>query len=136
MIRYKMEMREMTQYTFDDSLISDLHKDAYGMRPTQTFWTLWESMTPSQKQCEWEWLCKLVDEAEQRRAEMANEAYLAWSVQITELMADHGISEARAIIWDMQTYNVGIEDLSMYCYKRGLDYSTEMEISKLLEKVA
>ena len=53
----------MTQYTFDDSLISDLHKDAYGVRPTQTFWTLWETMTPSQKQCEWEWLCKLVEEA-------------------------------------------------------------------------
>lgn len=129
-------MREMTQYTFDDSLISDLHKDAYGVWPTLTFWMLWESMTPSQKQCEWEWLCKLVDEAEQRRAEMAKEAYLAWSVDINELMFKHDISEARAIIWDMQNYVAGIEDLSMYCYKRGLDYSTEMEISKLLEKVA
>ena len=32
-----MKEIEMTQYTFDDSLISDLHKDAYGVRPTQTF---------------------------------------------------------------------------------------------------
>ena len=126
----------MTQYTFDDSLISDLHKDAYGMRPTQTFWTLWETMTPSQKQNEWDHLLEMAREEDERQAKRDREAYLAWSVDIGELMFKHDISEARAIIWDMQTYNVGIEDLSMYCYKRGLDYSTEMEISKLLEKVA
>lgn len=126
----------MTQYTFDDSLISDLHKDAYGMRPTQTFWTLWESMTPSQKQNECDHLLEMAREEDERQAKRDREAYLAWSVDITELMANHGISEARAIIWDMQNYVTGIEDLSMYCYKRGLDYSTEMEISKLLEKVA
>jgi hypothetical protein len=131
-----MKETEMTQYTFDDSLISDLHKDAYGVRPTQTFWTLWETMAPSEKQSEWEWLCKLVDEADRRCAEVAKEAYLAWSVDINELMYKHDISEARAIIWDMQARNMGIEDLSFYCYERGLDYSIEMEIEKLIKGAA
>ena len=25
-------------YTFDENLVSDLHKDAYGFRPSQSFW--------------------------------------------------------------------------------------------------
>ena len=52
-------------YTYDENLISDLHKAAYGIRPTATFRECWYAMTPLQKQYEWEYLCKLVDEKEE-----------------------------------------------------------------------
>jgi hypothetical protein len=61
-------------------------------------------------------------------------AYLAWSVDITELMAKHNITEARAIIWDMQDW-VPEFDLSQYCWRRGLSWSTQLEIEKLLESI-
>ena len=32
-----------------DRTVSDLHKDAYGCRPCNTFWKEWDSMTPQQK---------------------------------------------------------------------------------------
>lgn len=32
-----------------DRTVSDLHKDAYGCRPCNTFWKEWDSMTLEQK---------------------------------------------------------------------------------------
>ena len=41
-------------YTFDENLISDLHKDAYGFRPDQSFWATFASFNPDQKQALWD----------------------------------------------------------------------------------
>lgn len=41
-------------YTFDDYLVSDLHKDAYGFRPDQSFWNNWELFNSEQKQQFWD----------------------------------------------------------------------------------
>ena len=120
-------------HTYDESLVSDLHKDAYGFRPGTQYWTDWSFMTAAEKQTEFERLMQAAREEDDRQAKREHEAYLAWSVDITELMAQHDISEARAIIWDMQNYVSGIEDLSLYCYKRGLSWSIEMEIEKLIK---
>jgi len=127
-----MKETEMT-HTYDESLVSDLHKDAYGFRPGTQYWTDWSFMTAAEKQTEFERLMQAAREEDDRQAKREHEAYLAWSVDITELMAQHDISEARAIIWDMQNYVSGIEDLSLYCYKRGLSWSIEMEIEKLIK---
>ena len=49
-------------YTFDDSIVSDLHKDAYGFRPTAGFMRFWAALSPEQKQVEWEDMCKTLAE--------------------------------------------------------------------------
>ena len=41
-------------YTFDEDLISDLHKDAYGFRPTEGFWATFAAFNPDQKQALWD----------------------------------------------------------------------------------
>ena len=41
-------------YTFDEYLISDLHKDAYGFRPTSSFWSAFAAFNPDQKQALWD----------------------------------------------------------------------------------
>ena len=41
-------------FTFDENLISDLHKDAYGFRPDQSFWTTFAAFNPDQKQALWD----------------------------------------------------------------------------------
>jgi hypothetical protein len=51
------------KYTFDESILSDLFKDAYGYRPTAAYWERWHERNDDQKQAEWEFLCKLSDEA-------------------------------------------------------------------------
>ena len=40
-------------YTFDEAVLSDLHKDAYGFRPDESFWHNWAVFNPEQKQRVW-----------------------------------------------------------------------------------
>lgn len=52
----------MRNYTFDESILSDLHKDAYGFRPrSEEFWAAWESADNDGKQRIWD---NLLDELE------------------------------------------------------------------------
>ena len=46
----------MTKYTFSNDLISDLHKDAWGHRPRQSFWSQWDLYTDDKKQSVWDGL--------------------------------------------------------------------------------
>jgi len=41
-------------WTFDGDIVSDLHKDAYGFRPSQTWWEIWDSCLDSEKQKIWD----------------------------------------------------------------------------------
>ena len=41
-------------YTFDEREVSDLHKDAYGFRPTSTFWQEWQLSDMDGKQALWD----------------------------------------------------------------------------------
>ena len=42
------------QYTFDESIVSDLHKDAYGFRPSAAFYAEWSNSTDDGKQEIWD----------------------------------------------------------------------------------
>lgn len=50
-------------YTFDESIISDLHKDAYGFRPSSAWWVEWNSMSSDEKQETWERIERASDRA-------------------------------------------------------------------------
>ena len=58
-----------TAYDYDDQCVSDLHKGAYGFRPSRRYLNKWEEMTPGQKQAEWDYLCRESDDRadEERR---------------------------------------------------------------------
>ena len=51
----------MSKFTFDTNLFSDLHKDVYGFRP-RGHWFYDASTTDEQRQEEWDYLCKRLDE--------------------------------------------------------------------------
>lgn len=48
-------------YTFDENLFSDLHKDAYGFRPSQSFWGFLAAANADQKQAVWNDLLNALD---------------------------------------------------------------------------
>ena len=59
-------------YTFDDNIVSDLHKDARGFRPSEYFWEEWTQSPDNVKQIIWD---KLVVEMEESMAQQkADEA--------------------------------------------------------------
>jgi hypothetical protein len=41
-------------YTFNEIEVSDLHKDAYGFRPSESFWTEWQLANNDEKQFIWD----------------------------------------------------------------------------------
>lgn len=90
-----------TTYTYSDELISDLHKDALGYRPSSTFWDSWETYSPAEKQEEWDYLCNEVDKSiarEKAEADQAVAEFDRW-VKIEMQYAD---DEETALRWMTQ----------------------------------
>ena len=122
----------MTEYTFDSAIVSDLHKDAYGYRPTTGWWAEWKTMSPEQKQEEWVRLIDLMEENQAAEQRAQARAYDAWNGRITRLMQELNISRATALRWDIDA-DVIDGDIGYYCYLNGLSYSTEEEIKNVLK---
>ena len=61
----------MKNYTFDENIVSDLHKDAYGFRPSAVFFREWDCLDDDGKQDLWDSLVDAVGasirEEEQRQ---------------------------------------------------------------------
>jgi len=62
------------QYTFDEDIVSDLYKEAYGLRPREYFWSEWEEATNDRKQAIWDDLLDTADREAEREREMQIEA--------------------------------------------------------------
>jgi hypothetical protein len=65
---------ETRNYTFDENIVSDLYKDAYGVRPGEFFWADWDACSDDAKQHLWDRLVDVVgesvrnEEAQQKKA--------------------------------------------------------------------
>jgi hypothetical protein len=70
-------------YTYDEDILSDIYKDAYGFRPRENFWLGWDSSTSDQKQKIWDELCDISSRAadEERQAQLAAEAALERQIE-------------------------------------------------------
>lgn len=119
-------------YTFDENTVSDLYKDAYGVRPRAEFWAEWKEMCDDEKQAEWDRMCAHLEETMELERLRAQRSYEMWDRHVNGLMLTHGIDRADAIRWDMQAQDAD-SDVGYYCYKWGLSYSTEDEINEMLK---
>ena len=77
-----------TKYTFDERILSDLHKEAHGFRPGLIFWDDWNVATNDQKQDIWNRLCDIANGEAEREHErqLASEAEVE---RIIQFMCDH-----------------------------------------------
>ena len=62
------------EYTFDADTLSDLHKDAYGSRPGEYFWSHWDAQDNDGKQRIWDNLLDDLDRAVENERELQIEA--------------------------------------------------------------
>jgi len=79
-----MNEQIQTRYTFDESILSDLHKDAYGFRPRDIFWEEWSLADDNEKQEIWDRLVDIMrGEAELERArQLKCEAELEHTIEV------------------------------------------------------
>lgn len=117
----------MTTYTFDENIVSDLHKDARGFRPTQYWWDQWNLCTDNQKQIMWDSLCD-EHEAEIKRERQAQAvAILELQARICHTRSLGAQSDKEALKWIIEAEEFSDFDLQYgadyFCYHFGLAYS-------------
>jgi hypothetical protein len=121
-------------YTFSDQLVSDLHKDAYGYRPSEAFWLDWSRGTDDDRQSMWDDLLWAVDyevalglEAERCVREFEEEvaANLSRGAD-TRLIAVSWVLDARGANFLNSADAYGADWMR---YELGLPYSYEDELA-------
>ena len=82
---------EMKTYTYDENILSDLHKDAYGIRPSETFYREWDLLDSDGKQDLWDALVDAVGDSireEERHHNMAIAEFESWVKQTMKIVVD------------------------------------------------
>jgi hypothetical protein len=122
----------MTVYTFDKSIVSDLHKDARGYRPRDVWWTYWSNCTDAEKQREWDGLIRECNEKIARERHAQDMAMIALHQRIQGIMLLGAKDEVQALKWIMEAEEFSDFDLqygpSYFCFHFGLNYLAEKEL--------
>lgn len=104
-------------YTFDSNIVSDLHKDARGYRPSEYFWEEWDQCGDDNRQAMWDSLCRELEEtmaADRAREVEALENFRAQIKSMKKLGAE---TTRQAIKWIFHA-----ENLDRYDLRYGADY--------------
>lgn len=118
-----------TEYTYSDDCYSDLHKDALGVRPSQSGYELWDAMSPDEKQEQWDYLLREMARSEEEERAYEQRCIEAFELQVTRTMEAGAESREQAIRWLLEASDCG-GDREHFCYNHGLPYNyfNEMQL--------
>lgn len=108
-------------YTFDEDTVSDLHKDAYGFRPSQSFWATFAASNGDQKQAIWDDLIETLEASVARERTQEAKAIEAFERRVFELRGLGAKSFGMAISWLHQAYETEGDDEFLE-FKLGLPF--------------
>jgi hypothetical protein len=112
----------MATYTFDEQIVSDLYKDVYGTRSMARGWS---ALSDDEKQTEWDYLLRRLDEnmAEDRERELQAVARFEARITLTQALVANASERVDAIriIGEAEDFDprYGWEELE---YRLGLPY--------------
>lgn len=113
-------------YTFDENIVSDLHKDARGYRPDAYFWEEWTQCGDDTRQAMWDNLLVELEQAHEREAQEQIAAINAFELEIATALEVGARSREDAVRWILQGMDLDDIDLdyggSYICYRKGLPY--------------
>ena len=122
-------------FTYSDDVISDLHKDAYGFRPSQRFFDDWSTYTPAEKQECWDIMCRDMEQAwaEEKVQEAADVAKFEDRVQdVISIGAGNRTTALEWIVGQETFYHS--QDVEHFVWQQGIlftDYG-----KKLIKEIA
>lgn len=111
----------MTEYTYDENTVSDLHKDAYGMRPSQGWWFIWNGFTAEEKQAEWERLIDIMEYVSKLEKERQQESVVKFEVLVAKTVDSGAKDRVTALRWIMEASDCN-GDWEYLCWTHGLPY--------------
>jgi hypothetical protein len=113
-------------YTFDETIVSDLHKDAYGYRPDAYFWEEWTQCGDDTRQAMWDNLLVELEQARDREAQEQIAAINAFELEIANALDVGASSREDAVRWIVQGLELSDIDMmyggSYICFLKGLPY--------------
>ena len=119
-------------YTYDENIISDLHKDARGYRPREYFWSEWNSASDFDRQAIWDGLLEELSREMARQRHAEEMAMIALHQRIQGTMLLGAKDEVQALKWIMEAEEFSDIDLqygaSYFCFHFGLSYSAQKEL--------
>ena len=130
----------MTQFTFDTSIVSDLHKDARGWRPSEYFWETWEVASDEEKQEIWDGLCNELNLEMERERKAEKQAVAEFEKQIARNLSYGAADRQQAIRWIVESLDPSEIDLryggSWVCWELGLPFSMKDEFKEVCKELA
>lgn len=124
-------------YTFDDNIVSDLHKDARGFRPDEYFWEEWTQSPDNVKQIIWD---NLIDEMN-RSMKQQRENEAAALVEFRKIVAAQMVycnvdwKTALEFLADAEDCDVDCEQgFDYFLWGQGLGYEDRLRIRKLYKE--
>ena len=108
-------------FTFDEDTVSDLHKDAFGFRPSQSWWYGWTHATDIQKQYEWDHLLECLEASNVVEKELEDRAVKAFEVLVEQTIANGAKDRESALRWIMSASKCD-GDWEYLCFTHCLPY--------------
>jgi len=130
----------MTAYTYSEELVSDLHKDAFGFRPTDHFWDRWEEMSPVQKQLEWDRLLQRSEDAADHERKRGQEAVVEFEWWLRKAENRAGTVE-NALRWMTESerdsgWMAHSQDAEHWVWKQGFLFTDRgREVVEMLKRI-
>lgn len=120
-------------FNFDEQTVSCLHKEAWGYRPLQSWWSWWNAATAAQKQVEWDILICQMEQAESEETRLKEAALdsLNNKIDMVKSLSSTSMSTYDALRWLVQSENPDEIDLSYgashFAYQWGIEFNSEYE---------
>ena len=125
-------------YTFDDNIVSDLHKDARGFRPSEYFWEEWTQSPDPVKQTIWDNLVVEMEQSMAAQAEQEARALKAFRKTLATQMkfCNTDWKTALGYLADAEDCDIAhAQDFDYFLWCQGIGYEDRLKIRKLYEEV-
>ena len=133
----KQSKEGLQMFTYSDDIISDLHKDARGFRPSEYFWKEWTQSPAEAKQKIWDSLCVEMEQsmAQQKADEAA--ALVEFRKQVAATMQLCNVTWTKAVDYLADAEDCDIEyeqDFDYFLWNQGIGYNDRQNICQLYKK--
>ena len=113
-------------YTFSEELVSDLHKDAYGHRPSFGWWDSWNNSSDAYKQRVWNGLLLALDDTMERERLQKIVDLAEFEREIAITIAAGAADRVTALRWMTQNALFQHEqDVEHWVWERGILFTDE-----------
>ena len=127
----------MTKYTFENELISDLHKDARGYRPSQGFFDMWNESSDDTKQEVWDMLVKEMEENQKAESCIEAKNLVKFRKLLRSIMDTASCNWKTALRYLVESEGLDVNfELDYYLWDQGIGFDDRNKISKLFKEVA